>query len=144
MGTSQSGVTTYPVTILVTIPEDVNVKLGMNASATIVTGSSENALIIPMSALQEMMGESFVMVTSGETVEQRTVTTGLSDGNFVEILSGLEEGETITYTETTDSDSSNTFMMGGMGGFQQGGGGGFPSSGEMPSGGPPSMQQRGE
>ncbi len=148
-GTSQSGVTTYPVTILVSVPEGITVKLGMNASATIVTGASENALMIPVSALQEMGGETFVMIAgSGETAadgeqaglgDMRAVTTGLSDGNNVEILSGLEEGETVTYFEATDTDSEDQmgFMMGGMGGGMPDSGG-FQGDGEgFPQGGPP-------
>jgi HlyD family secretion protein len=121
IGTSQSGVTTYPVTIRIIIPEELSVKIGMNSSATIVTSSTENALIIPMSALQEMRGESFVMVAGEETSgdmqaggnfplgERRVVTTGLSDGNFVEILSGLNEGETVTYLEIIDNGSQQSF-----------------------------------
>ncbi|MGI6153571.1 MAG: hypothetical protein ACOYJB_07055 [Christensenellaceae bacterium] len=145
-GTAQSGVTTYPVTILLDIPDGVEVKTGMNATATIVTEVSENTLVIPMAAMQEMGGEQFVYIASSETQagdeeegamgERRVITTGLSDGTYVEVLSGLEEGETVTYIQTESDESSDEvmFMMQG-GGMMQGsmpdfGGGERPSFNE--------------
>jgi len=155
VGSSQSGVTTYPVTISIDVPEDTAVKAGMNASATIVTASSDNVLLIPMNALQEEGEETFVYVVSaaasadeaqgGAMGERRTVETGLSDGVNVEIISGLQEGEMVAYTEAS-TDEDGVFMMGGMAmgggsapdgasfsmeGGPQGGGGAAP-----PGGGP--------
>ena len=76
--------------------------------------------------------------------------TGLSDDNTVEITSGLTEGQTVYYKQSTgteitsDTSSTSTFnMMGGSGGGQMpsgGSGGQAPSgggSGQMPSGGGP-------
>ena len=61
-----------------------------------------------------------------------TVTTGISNSNYIEITSGLSEGDTVWYTKT----ETNFF---GMPGFGSGGfSGGMPSgdfSGGMPSGG---------
>ena len=58
------------------------------------------------------------------------VTTGVSDDTYIEITSGLQEGDTVAYikTSTTGSDFRN---MNGMGGMP---GGGMPSGG-MPGGG---------
>lgn len=147
-GSSQSGVTTYPVTISIDIPEGTTVKAGMNATVTIVTAVSENVLLIPLSALQELGSEKFVyVVSSGQdedgTVsgEQRAVETGLSDGVNVEITSGLAEGEMVSYTETTSDSSEGTFMMGGMGIAMDGGSTSFTIEGGGPQGGgsPPDM-----
>jgi multidrug efflux pump subunit AcrA (membrane-fusion protein) len=144
-------VTTYPVTIQLDIPEGVTIKAGMNASGTIVTGASENTLTIPVAALQEAGGEKFVMILSngsaaGETErteasgaisgERRVVETGISNENRVEILSGLAEGETVSYVEivSADPDDTSAFMMGGNMSF----GGEMPNgmtfSGERPGG----------
>ena len=40
-------------------------------------------------------GEPFVSVQVGEQWEPRYVVTGLSDGMFTEIRSGVEEGEVV-------------------------------------------------
>ena len=63
-----------------------------------------------------------------EGCEMRRVTIGISDGTNVEIVSGLEEGETVVYIPST-AGSSNPFakMMGAMHS-------GMMSGGGMPSG----------
>ena len=65
--------------------------------------------------------------------EIRSVTIGVSDGINVEIVSGLEAGETIVYIPSS-AGSSNPFarMMGAMHGGMMGGG--MPTGG-MPGGG---------
>ena len=65
--------------------------------------------------------------------EIRRVVIGISDGTNIEIVSGLEEGETIAYIPTT-ATGQNSFMMGGMmmGGMMSGGR--MPSGGSRPGG----------
>lgn len=141
-GTSSSGVTTYPVTIR--IDETDGLLPGMSADATIVLGSAEGVLTIPSAAL---MRGSLVLVTadspsaangaSGESDASASqqggsyvsvqVTVGIRDDNYLEITSGLQEGDTVAYIPTTSS--SNTFQMGMMPG------GGIPGGGGMPGGG---------
>ena len=60
------------------------------------------------------------------------VTTGISDDSYIEITSGLQEGDTVVYIPTTSSDS-DMGMMGGM----PGGGGGMPGGGGGGMGGGP-------
>ena len=141
-GTSSSGVTTYPVTIR--IDETDGLLPGMSADATIVLGSAEGVLTIPSAAL---MRGSLVLVTadspsaangaSGESDASASqqgggyvsvqVTVGIRDDNYLEITSGLQEGDTVAYIPTTSS--GNTFQMGMMPG------GGIPGVGGMPGGG---------
>ena len=66
---------------------------------------------------------------SGEYVSV-AVTTGVSDGDYIEITSGLQEGDVVAYIPTSSS-SGGGFMMGGMGGGMPGGmgGGGMPGGG---------------
>lgn len=128
---SSGGVTKYPVQI--TIPKDESMRIGMNASATITIENKEDILLIPMNALQEQGNKVFVYTSQDEegTLSGETeIETGLSDGTNVEVVSGLSEGDTVYYSRSGSSSSSET------GGFMQGGempSGGF--SGEMPSGG---------
>jgi len=58
------------------------------------------------------------------------VTTGANDDNYIEIISGISEGDEIAYI--ADTPTADTFMP-GMGIMP--GGGGFPSGGNMPGGG---------
>jgi multidrug efflux pump subunit AcrA (membrane-fusion protein) len=128
-GTVSSGVTTYEVTLSVTA--DLSMKVGMNASATISIEKRENIVKIPLEALQESGKEQFVYVgtAAGEASlgEKRIVSTGISDGEFVEITKGLAAGEKINYiyTSGTETAAASPFGGGGMGG----GIGGSASSG---------------
>lgn len=65
--------------------------------------------------------------------EVRIVEVGLDDGTIAQIISGLEEGESILLPTSTDTDSeSDAFSMGMMGG---GGGGTRPEGGGEGGGG---------
>lgn len=79
---------------------------GMSASVDIYTEIEEHALSIPIQAVtvreidedEERTDENLQEVTfvvKGDTVEMRKVTTGIQDNTFIEVLSGLEEGETV-------------------------------------------------
>ena len=73
--------------------------------------------------------------TAGDEASQYVsvqVTTGISDDSYIEITSGLQEGDTVVYIPTTSSDS-DMGMMGGM----PGGGGGMPGGGGGGMGGGP-------
>ncbi len=64
------------------------------------------------------------------------VETGLSDTNYIEILSGIEEGDIVYVPEVARDSSSEDGEMGMMPGGDMGGG--MPSGGgggSMPSGG---------
>jgi len=67
-----------------------------------------------------------------------SVTTGVSDGDYIEITSGLQEGDTVVYISTSSSSQDFAMMMpGGMpsgGSMPAGGGGGMPGGGQ--GGGP--------
>lgn len=117
----------YPVEI--TLEKTDDMLYGMSASATIQVDEAENAVLIPVNALQEEGNSTFVYTENdgdGNLSGKVEVTTGLSDGSQVEITSGLEEGDTVYYLRTgTDSGGSE-------GTFPSMGGG---KKGEMPSGG---------
>ena len=80
---------------------------GMSASATIKIDGVENALLIPVDALNRTSSGYYVYTecdeesgTLGGMVE---VTAGISNSVYVEITSGLSEGDTVYYTEKEDS-----------------------------------------
>ena len=143
-GTSSSGVTTYTATI--SIGKTDAMLAGMSASATIVIDGVDDALLIPVDALNKTSSSYYVYTSydesSGEFGGMVEVTVGISNANYVEITGGLNEGDTIYYKE---QQTTSGFMPGGMdfgGGSMPGGdfGGGMPSGdfggGNMPSGGP--------
>ena len=156
-GTSSGSATTYPVTIR--IDETDGLLPGMSVDATIELGSAEDVLAIPASALNRgdtvlvtadspsaanaVTGQTEETVEApesstapeGESEEQQyvsvPVTTGITDGDYIEITSGLQEGDVVAYIPTSGSSDSGLGMM--MGGMPSGGGMG----GGMPGGGGP-------
>lgn len=68
---------------------------GSFARGEIVTDSGAETIAVPASALVVFAGiEKVIAVKDGKAVE-RTVTTGRREGETVEIVSGLEEGEAV-------------------------------------------------
>ena len=126
VGTSASasgGVAKY--TVEITIPASEEMKAGMNASATIVIEKKENIITIPVNALQERGNEVFVYTEKdeeGNLSGEKSVSTGLSDGNIVEITEGLSEGDTIYYQKVgvDNATSENMKLPGGDMGFPGG------------------------
>jgi len=55
-----------------------------------------NQTVAPVPAIQRGAGGSFVFVVTPEkTVHQRSVTTGVQDGNNIQVLTGLKPGDTV-------------------------------------------------
>ena len=50
---------------------------------------------MPKTAIKTTGTETAVFVIRGQVVEQRTVKTGGTDGDRVEVLSGLQSGERV-------------------------------------------------
>jgi len=142
--TSQNGVSTYPVTI--TLDETYNLLPGMNVDGYITLESAKNALTIPSGAL--MRGNK-VYVKDTTATEQKadagesagggdglipagfrevTVTTGVINADFVQITSGLNEGDEVYVDESASMDAAA-----GMDGMNSAGG--EPAQGGAGAGG---------
>lgn len=139
VSTSSGGVTQYPVTVQ--IDEPGSLLPGMNISGEIIIESVENALTVPADAIQR----GNVVYVQDETVKEAEgsipagfrsveVEIGISDGSYVEIISGLEEDASV-YVPAHVSENNYMMMPGGdmnsdmQGGMQDGG------RGERPDGG---------
>ena len=81
----------------------------MNVSATILCDSAENALCVPVDAVARgntvlvpaagALSEDGASVADPSKLEERQVVLGRSNAEYIEITSGLEEGETVAYME---------------------------------------------
>ena len=114
-GASNGGTTTYPVTIR--IDDTDGLRPGMNANAEIVVAEANNALVVPNAAV---MRGSYVLVTKDSpsaanadtTMEAPEgfvyvpVKTGVSDDDYTQIVSGIQEGDTIGYDPSSVSSDS--------------------------------------
>lgn len=126
VGTVSSGVTTYPVTIVLdtAVP---NLFSNMAASANIITETKDNVVLVPVSAVQKTNGQSSVRVMSNGQVSSKNVEVGLSSDTQTEITSGLNEGEevvTSAITPTTSTTTQTRSVFSTIGGTGRGIGGG--------------------
>ncbi|MDC7219451.1 MAG: efflux RND transporter periplasmic adaptor subunit [Spirochaetales bacterium] len=86
---------TLEVTLKLT-GENPQVKPGMFAAIKLVTEQAPEAVALPSEALFTYYGKDSVFVITAEgKAERREVVLGLSSPDFVEILSGVEAGETV-------------------------------------------------
>lgn len=138
-GTTSGGVTTYPVTVTI-LDFDESLLPGMNIDAEIITTSAENVLAVPVTAVNrgntvfvkgEKENEKDIAPEGYKTVR---VKTGVYNDEFIEIKSGLSEGDIVYVQKIMPSipdDLMSRFgaMHGGMSGGMPGGmGGGMPPS----------------
>lgn len=139
VGSNSNGVTNYPVNISIT--DKGELIPGMNVDGYIILASVEGALAIPSGALQR--GNVVYLTKDSPTIKQGNyniegindrvlnttpegfiavkVDTGISNEDFIEVKSGLQEGDQVYVKEST----SNSFGFGGMGGMRMPGGGGM-------------------
>ena len=132
----------------------------MNVNAEIITENAENILTVPLTAVDRgnrvkvYKGTETALsdATTAPEYETVEVETGISDDNYIEIISGLNEGDVVVVEKTNVAAKSIYDMMysddmgdvdngppsgGGdfngpaSGGGQPGGGGG-PSGGGQP------------
>lgn len=140
-GTTSGGVTTYPVTVIIT-DFDEDLLPGMNIDVEIITSETVGVLAVPVSAVNR--GD--IVYVKGEKKDKDDlapegfksvkVETGAYSDQFIEIKSGLSEGD-IVYIPQIQASGKATGMAAMMGGGMPSGGmgGGMPSGGRMPSGG---------
>jgi len=124
VGVVSSGVTSYPATIKLDVP-DASIYSNMGAQATIITDSKTDTLFIPSSSIQLEDGSSYVRILSKNgQVEQNAVETGISSDTQTEIISGLSEVDTVvtgqTNGTTTQRTNGQTGSIFGGGGFRMG------------------------
>ena len=120
-GTNNGGNSKY--TVELTMDRAENMLSGMNATATIVLSTVRDVLTIPADALVEQGNQ--IVVYTGYDEETETlldpvsVKVGCSDGETVEILEGLANGQTYYYAYYDTLEISFTPDFGG-GGFMFG------------------------
>ena len=139
-------------TAVITLDKLSGMLPGMTASIDVRIEGVDDAIIIPVDALNRTSDGAYVYTSYDEQTQQYggrvDVVTGLSNNNYVEIKSGLSVGDTVYYTE--DQSFGNLFGNMGFGNMPSGGnmpdfsgssgmpdfgGSGRPSGGNMPSGG---------
>ncbi len=106
-GITSGGMTSYPITVVITDPDLL--KPGMNVSAEVIMDSIGEVLAIPLDAVIRGEDGSYVLLASEGAVdeigmvidhtllERVKVELGPNDNHYIQVLSGLEEGDYVAW-----------------------------------------------
>jgi HlyD family secretion protein len=125
VGTVSQGVVSYSVKIAFDEQDD-RVKPGMSATASIITDSRQNVLMVPNAAVKSDNSGSYVemLPDNGAALAKPArvaVETGLSNDDYTEIKSGLSEGAAVVTGSTTSTAASAAKTTSGFNLFGGGG-----------------------
>ncbi len=93
-GSSNNGIVTYLVRVLLDNSDKKNIREGMTAGVKFVTAGVSNVLMVPVEAVRNVDGKPSVQMDNGEW---QPVVTGFTDGKYVEVINGLSEGDKLVY-----------------------------------------------
>ncbi len=120
-GTKSGNIVKFNILIELDRTDNVSLRGGLSATATITTASATGALLVPLSVITKTTEGVVVMVLNTKTnlPEVKTITLGVQNSEYAEVLSGLQEGDKVTaYTQTastTSGTSTGGQRRGGMG-----------------------------
>lgn len=121
--TIQSGVVNYEVKVEVESlkPEGFQLREGLTVIVSIIVDERNDVLLVPNAAIATQGRQTYVQVMSqGGIIEERSITTGISDWQYTEVTEGLSEGEQVvvpggtTTTSATEQGSSGKMWVPGM------------------------------
>ena len=71
------------------------VRPGSFVTVDIIRETRDATLLVPREAVLRELQKAHVFVATDDVAEKRTVTLGLEEGDYIEALSGVAEGETV-------------------------------------------------
>jgi len=121
-GVNVSNVVTFEVKIELLGANKSLLKPEMTTNIKIIVAKKEEALLVPSEAVFSKEKQHFVRtLIDGGDMKERPVQVGISDGVFTEIVSGLNEGDTVVYRQgevssrwRTDPSKQNLSSRRGM------------------------------
>lgn len=104
ISTDDGGIISFEVLIEFEEAEDIVLYYGLSASASMVTKKAEGVLYVPIQSVYKEGGISYVDLLISEqadpenisqAVKKTEITTGINDYTYIEVTSGLKEGDVI-------------------------------------------------
>ena len=95
-GKKQDQATVFPIEISLTEVKGATLRAGYSANAEVIIARRDKVLLVPERLITRRNDSSFVSVRAAEgKAEERRISTGLSDAINVEVLEGLQEGDSL-------------------------------------------------
>ena len=112
-GVMQNGARMFELKATANIPDDVTIRSGYSANASIVLGTARNVLSCNETAISFENGKPYVYVltsppddTAHQQFQRRAVTIGLSDGLSIELKGGVKNGELLRGNQATEKKTN--------------------------------------
>jgi len=106
VSTNIGGVVSYKITVRPEVQDGIRLFHGMSVSLNIVTSDLENVIYVPIQSVREEDGKQYVdVLLEDANIERTKVETGIFNYDFIEIRSGLSEGDIV--------------IVSGLSGFEQ-------------------------
>jgi HlyD family secretion protein len=99
--TNNAGAVVINTDIHIDNPDD-NIVLGVEAKVSIKTAEEKNVLLVPIAAVNYASDGVFCYVAENGVLVRKEVETGISSDEYVQILSGLSEGDAVITDVTGD------------------------------------------
>lgn len=115
-GENQQGVVTYPIYISLRFPPALQMREGLSATANIVLQQELDVLLIPTTSIAGTVAQPTVLVDVGGEVMEREVTLGASDGFWIVVTGGINEGDSVVATGGGATNFATVPRIGGLGG----------------------------
>ena len=111
----------YPATVLVDTSGNADVHNGMQATITVPQEEASDVVILKMDAVSTSADNSAFVYKQAEdgSMVETPVTVGVSNGNYVEIKSGVAAGETVYAVVKQEEESTVGGILAGLFGSQQ-------------------------
>lgn len=98
--TLSGGGTGYEVVIAIpTNNDDLKYKLGMNGDADIVLSKKEQVVVLPIESVMEKEDGKYISVRVDNEIVERLIQTGIETEEYIEVTSGVREGEVVVTSE---------------------------------------------
>lgn len=114
----------YEVTITINESTD-NILIGQSADVAVMVENVENVLTVPIEAVYQDSQGDYVMLYTGEgsinqyedseiPTQKAYIERGMVSEQYVEVVSGVNKGDTVLITLTSNQQTGSKSYMGGM------------------------------
>lgn len=80
-------------------PQKYNYHLGMSGEVEVLLSEKNNAIVVPRQYITSDKGKRYVNLINNKVIEKREVLTGMENYEEIEILSGINVGDTLSYVK---------------------------------------------
>jgi len=94
-GTLDQGVMKYNIEAVFYFTDSLQMYSGLNATAEFVLNERKDVLTLPESCLSFRNDSAFVEVVKAGKFEKTFIQTGISDGLYIEVISGISENDKV-------------------------------------------------